>query len=52
MIYRPVGDIAESLARVEEGGGQLAAAKLADGGRGTGPVIQRTVRARLALLPG
>jgi len=52
MIYLPVGDLTESLHRVEEEGGQVVLAKQGDDGSYAYAVIQDPVGARLALLPG
>ncbi len=52
MIYLPVGDLAESLRRVEEEGGKIVVARQGDDGSPAYAVIQDPVGARLALLPG
>lgn len=52
MIYLPVGDIAESLRRVDEGGGEVIKATRGDAGAFVYAVIQDPVGACLALVPG
>ncbi len=52
MIYLPVGDLAESLGRVREGGGKIIKETMgADGGYAYA-VVQDPVGATLALVPG
>ncbi len=52
MIYLPVGDLAESLRRVREGGGKIIKETMgADGGCACA-VVQDPVGATLALVPG
>ncbi|NOR19151.1 MAG: VOC family protein [Xanthomonadales bacterium] len=52
MIYLPVGDLAESLRRVREGGGKIIKETMgADGGYECA-VVQDPVGATLALVPG
>jgi len=52
MIYLPVGDLAESLRRVREGGGEIIKeTRGADGGYAYA-VVQDPVGATLALVPG
>ena len=52
MIYLPVGDLAESLRRVREGGGKIIKETTgADGGYASA-VVQDPVGATLALVPG
>ena len=52
MIYLPVGDLAESLRRVREEGGEIIQAPRGTDGVYTGAVIQDLVGACLALVPG
>ena len=52
MIYLPVGDLAESLRRVGEGGGKVIKATRGTDGEYAYAVIQDPVGACLALLPG
>ena len=51
LIYLPVGDLAESLRRVREGGGEVIRSGGSDGGSAFA-VIQDPVGAYLALVPG
>jgi predicted enzyme related to lactoylglutathione lyase len=52
MIYLPVGDLAESLRRVREGGGEVIKATRGTDGKYASAVIQDPVGACLALVPG
>ncbi len=52
MLYLPVGDLAESLRCVEDGGGKIVKATRGDDGQYSGAVIQDPVGARLALAQG
>ncbi len=52
MIYLPVGDLAESLRRVREGGGKIIKATQGSDGKYTYAVVQDPVGACLALVPG
>ena len=52
MIYLPVGDLAESLRLVQEGGGEVIKATRGTDGEYTYAVIQDPVGACLALVPG
>jgi hypothetical protein len=52
MIYLPVGDLAESLRRVREGGGKILKEATGADGRITYAVVQDPVGATLALVPG
>ncbi len=52
MIYLPVGDLAESLRRVQEGGGKVIKATRGADGNYACAVIQDPVGACLALVPG
>jgi len=52
MIYLPVGDLAESLRRVREGGGKVIKAIQGADGNDACAVIQDPVGACLALVPG
>jgi len=52
MIYLPVGDLAESLRRVREGGGKVIKATRGTDGEYEYAVIQDPVGACLALVPG
>ncbi|MDF1799963.1 MAG: VOC family protein [Planctomycetota bacterium] len=52
MIHLPVGDLAESLRRVADEGGQVLLASRDQDGLCTCAVIQDPVGARLALVPG
>jgi predicted enzyme related to lactoylglutathione lyase len=52
MIYLPVGDLAESLRRVPEGGGEIIKATRGSDGEYASAVIQDPVGACLALVPG
>jgi predicted enzyme related to lactoylglutathione lyase len=52
MIYLPVGDLAESLRRVKEEGGQVVKAMQRDDGKYMYAAVQDPVGAYLALIPG
>jgi len=52
MIYLPVGDLAESLRRVQEGGGKLIKVTRGTDGEYACAVVQDPVGAWLALAPG
>ncbi len=52
MIYLPVGDLAESLRRVREGGGKVIKATRGTDGEYACAVVQDPVGASLALVPG
>jgi predicted enzyme related to lactoylglutathione lyase len=52
MIYMPVGDLAESLGRVEEEGGTILKAIEGEDGRDAYAAIQDPVGVCLALIPG
>lgn len=52
MIYLPVGDLAESLRRVREGGGAIIKATRGADGELASAVVQDPVGACLALVPG
>ena len=52
MMHLPVGDLAESLRRVEAGGGRVIKATEGDGGDCVGAVVQDPVGVCLALVPG
>jgi predicted enzyme related to lactoylglutathione lyase len=52
IIYLPVGDLAESLRRVREGGGEVIKATRGSDGEYVSAVIQDPVGACLGLLPG
>ncbi len=52
MIFLPVGDLAESLRRVREGGGKIVKATRANDGEYAYAVVQDPVGACLALVPG
>jgi predicted enzyme related to lactoylglutathione lyase len=52
MIYLPVGDLAESLRRVREGGGEVIKATPETHGKHAYAVVQDPVGACLALVPG
>jgi predicted enzyme related to lactoylglutathione lyase len=52
MIYLPVGDLAESVRRVQEEGGKIIKETRGDDGEYTSAVIQDPVGACLALAPG
>jgi len=52
MMYLPVGDLAESLGRVREGGGKVIKATRGTDGNYARAVIQDPVGAWLALAPG
>ena len=52
MIYLPVGDLAESVRRVEEEGGKIIKTTKEDDGAYASAVFQDPVGAHLALMPG
>ena len=52
MIYLPVGDLAESLRRVQEGGGKVIKATRGSDGHYAYAAVQDPVGACLALVPG
>ena len=52
MIYLPVGDLAESLRRVEEEGGKVVKALKGKGGEYVYAAVQDPVGVYLALMPG
>ena len=52
MIFLPVGDLAESLRRVREGGGKIIKATRGNDGEYADAVVQDPVGACLALVPG
>ena len=52
MIVLPVGDLAESLRRSQEGGGKIIKAKRGNDGEFSYAVVQDPVGASLALVPG
>jgi predicted enzyme related to lactoylglutathione lyase len=52
MIYLPVGDLAESLRRVQEEGGKIIKATRGDDGEYAYAAVQDPVGAYLALIPG
>lgn len=52
MIYLPVGDLAESIRRVEEEGGRIIKATRRNDGEYVSAVVQDPVGACLALVPG
>jgi len=52
MLYLPVGDLAESLRWVRDGGGKIIREMTGADGRTTSAVIQDPVGACLALVPG
>ena len=52
LIYLPVGDLVESLRRVEEEGGKVVKAARASDGEYTYAVVRDPVGAYLALVPG
>jgi predicted enzyme related to lactoylglutathione lyase len=52
MIYLPVGDLAESLRRVSEGGGKVIRATRGTDGEYASAAVQDPVGACLALVPG
>jgi len=52
MIYLPVGDLAESLRRVREGGGKVIKETRGADGKYASAVVQDPVGAWLALVPG
>ena len=52
MLYLPVGDLAESLRRVREGGGEVIKASRGGDGELAHAVVQDPVGACLALVPG
>ena len=52
MIYLPVGDLAESLRRVREGGGKIMKATRGSDGEYSSAVVQDPLGVCLALVPG
>jgi predicted enzyme related to lactoylglutathione lyase len=52
LIYLPVGDLAESLRRVREGGGKIIKETTGADGRDAYAVVEDPVGATLALVPG
>ncbi len=52
MIYLPVGDLAESIRRVQEEGGKIIKETRGEDGQYSYAVIQDPVGAHLALMPG
>jgi len=52
MIYLPVGDFAESLRQVREGGGRIIKETAGAGGGHTYAIVEDPVGATLALVPG
>jgi predicted enzyme related to lactoylglutathione lyase len=52
MIYLPVGDLAESVRRVRDGGGEIIKSTRGSDGEYTYAVVQDPVGACLALVPG
>jgi len=52
LIYLPVGDLAESVRRVREEGGEIIKTTRGDDGKYTCAVVQDLVGAHLALVPG
>lgn len=52
LIYLPVGDLAESLRRVREGGGKVIRETRGADGKHVSAVVQDPVGAYLALVPG
>jgi predicted enzyme related to lactoylglutathione lyase len=52
MICLPVGDLAQSLARVKENGGEVIEARKGSDGEFAYAVIRDPVGACLALVPG
>jgi uncharacterized protein len=52
MLYLPVGDLAESLRRVEEEGGKVVTATQGEDGEYAYAAVQDPVGAYLALMPG
>jgi uncharacterized protein len=52
MIYLPVGDLAESLRRVQEEGGTIIKSIQGDDGKYVYAAVQDPVGAYLALMPG
>ncbi len=52
MLYLPVGDLAESLRRVGEEGGEVIKTTQGSDGKYADAVVQDPVGACLALVPG
>jgi predicted enzyme related to lactoylglutathione lyase len=52
MLHLPVGDLAVSLRRVQEGGGKIIKATQGTEGEYTNAVVQDPVGACMALVPG
>ena len=52
MIYLPVGDLAESLRRVQEEGGKIIKSQQSGGGEFSYAAVQDPVGAYVALIPG
>ncbi len=52
MIYLPVGDLAESVRRVQEEGGKIIKTTRGNDGEYASAVVQDLVGAYLALVPG
>ncbi|MGD2109962.1 MAG: VOC family protein [Phycisphaerae bacterium] len=52
MLHLPVGDLAESLRRVQEGGGKIVKKTTGGDGEDANAVVQDPVGACLALVPG
>jgi predicted enzyme related to lactoylglutathione lyase len=52
MIYLPVGDLTESLRRVQEEGGKIVKATQGEDGKYVYAAVQDLVGAYLALMPG
>ena len=52
MIYLPVGDLAESVRRVQEEGGKIIKATRENDGEYASAVVQDLVGAYLSLVPG
>lgn len=52
LIYLPVGDLAESLRRVDEGGGEVLTSLVGDEGLTTYAVVRDPVGAAFGLVPG
>jgi uncharacterized protein len=52
MLYLPVGDLAESLRRVQEEGGKVVTATQGEDGRYVYAAVQDPVGVYLALMPG
>jgi predicted enzyme related to lactoylglutathione lyase len=52
VLYLPVGDLAESLRRVQEEGGKVVTATQGEDGAHVYAVVQDPVGVYLALMPG